>query len=307
MAEQIAELEQRIVELLESKKSFARVVERMGARSKLIESQLEALQEEQAAVLPEDCSLADWAKAWRERTADFEAQLDCHEEMLASAWTAIGSREEGQFLDEAICQLVAARDCQATRIAELEADRDRLRAALANARNGIKNCYGGMGPASTIWGNTQYDKAYANAITAALSAFDLATAALSAAGEHSDKCPTCKSEKQLCRRVVREGPNKFHPCRDEWHSMPPDLSVEHEHPDTAKLRAVMEWLDERERAYPKNVDIFRPLSAMEQIRVNIAVSDLGVVRDRLSADISRLWCQQLRAAIESATEEADRG
>jgi len=134
MAEQIAELEQRIVELLESKKSFARVVERMGARSKLIESQLEALQEEQAAVLPEDCSLADWAKAWRERTADFEAQLDCHEEMLASAWTAIGSREEGQFLDEAICQLVAARDCQATRIAELEADRDRLASQLLAVR-----------------------------------------------------------------------------------------------------------------------------------------------------------------------------
>jgi len=39
-------------------------------------AELEALQEEQAAVLPEDCSLADWAKAWRERTADLEADRD---------------------------------------------------------------------------------------------------------------------------------------------------------------------------------------------------------------------------------------
>jgi len=69
-----------------------------------------------------------------------------------------------------------AAELQNTR---LRAENAALRDALENARDGIKSCYGGMGPGSTIWGNTQYDQAYSNAITAALTAFDHATAALS--------------------------------------------------------------------------------------------------------------------------------
>jgi len=75
-------------------------------------------------------------------------------------------------------------------------------------------------------------------------------------------------------------------------------------PDTATLRAVMEWLDEQERAYP--VKNFVPLCGYEQDRINKELQFLGISRDRLSADISRLWCSQLREVID-ALEEAEHG
>jgi len=43
---------------------------------------------------------------------------------------------------------------------------------LAEARNRIVSKFGGMGQGSTIWGNTQWDKGYAAAITAVLADFD---------------------------------------------------------------------------------------------------------------------------------------
>ena len=81
---------------------------------------------------------------------------------------------------------------------------------------------------------------------------------------------------------------------------------EREHPDTVKLRAVMSWLDERDRAYPADVDIFRSLTEENQRFANMALRSVGVVRDRLSADISRLWCSQLREVID-ALKEVERG
>ena len=154
-----------------------------------LEEQLEGLQEEQAAVLPEDCSLADWAKAWRERTAD------------------------------------------------LEADRDRLRAAL----EGCLHVWTVNNLEAYVSGGKYID--------------DIVNRALSATGEH---------------------------------------------PDTVALRAVMEWLEEKEGAYPAG--IFRPLTEEDTAKANAALQSAGVVHDRLSADISRLWCQQLREALDALKE-----
>ena len=67
----------------------------------------------------------------------------------------------------------------------------------------------------------------------------------------------------------------------------------------ARLRAVRDWLDERDRAYPVGVDIFRPLLGHEQGKINRILQRAGINRDRVSADISRLWCQQLREAIDA--------
>ncbi|HUW10024.1 MAG TPA: hypothetical protein VM537_09860 [Anaerolineae bacterium] len=68
------------------------------------------------------------------------------------------------------------------------------------------------------------------------------------------------------------------------------------------LRAVMEWLEEKEQAYP--VTNFVPLCGYEQDRINKELQFLGINRDRLSADISRLWCAQLREAIDALPEES---
>jgi len=79
---------------------------------------------------------------------------------------------------------------------------------------------------------------------------------------------------------------------------------EYEPTDTGRLRAVTDWLDERDRAYP--VRIFVPLCGYEHDRINKELQFLGISRDRLSADISRLWCQQLRETL-VAPKEAQRG
>ena len=71
----------------------------------------------------------------------------------------------------------------------------------------------------------------------------------------------------------------------------------------ARLRAVLDWLDERERAFPEKV--FPPLLGYEQGKINRTLQRIGICRDRVSADISRLWCQQLREAID-APPEVDR-
>jgi len=78
------------------------------------------------------------------------------------------------------------------------------------------------------------------------------------------------------------------------------LSATGEHPDTVALRAVMEWLEEKEGAYPAG--IFRPLTEEDTAKANAALQSAGVVHDRLSADISRLWCQQLREALDALKE-----
>ena len=78
----------------------------------------------------------------------------------------------------------------------------------------------------------------------------------------------------------------------------------HEHPDTVTLQAVMEWLDDRDRAYPPAQ--FWPLTKEDHAKANAALESILVVRDRLSADISRLWCSQLREVID-ALKEVERG
>ena len=129
-------------------------------------------------------------------------------------------------------------DWQAGRIAELEADRDRLRVLL-------------------VW------------------AYRWVPAACDTAAESRDE--------------VEAGRNMID---DEFSTA---LTGSGEDPDTAKLRAVMDWLDAQDRAYP--VRIFVPLCGYEHDRINKELQFLGISRDRLSADISRLWCQQLREAI----------
>ena len=76
-----------------------------------------------------------------------------------------------------------------------------------------------------------------------------------------------------------------------------------EHPDTVALRAVMTWLDERDRAYPPAQ--FWPLTKEDHAKANAALESILVVRDRLPADISRLWCQQLRE-VTAAPKEAEK-
>jgi len=56
--------------------------------------------------------------------------------------------------------------------------RDRALSELAELRKRIITKFGGMGPGSTIWGNTQWDKGYCAAITVVLAEFDAARAAI---------------------------------------------------------------------------------------------------------------------------------
>jgi len=59
-----------------------------------------------------------------------------------------------------------------------EAEQQRREAAawkrIPDIRKAINSCFGGMGPGSTIWGNTQWDKGFAAGVLAALTAFDTA-------------------------------------------------------------------------------------------------------------------------------------
>ena len=131
---------------------------------------------------------------------------------------------------------------------------------------------------------------------------------------HNIDC-NCEPDRMMYRRALSTTVQQEHPDTDaiepplpirtmrERPSPSPGLLGRGEHPDTVKLRAVMEWLDERERAFPEK--IFPLLLGYEQGKINRILQRAGINRDRVSADISRLWCQQLREAID-APPEVDR-
>jgi len=102
-------------------------------RARRIERQLEQLQEEQAAILPEDVGLKEWAAAQQKRIAEMEAEIAENDEMfeLQRERTIEASREWQQ----ATGQHNVWPDL-GTLIDWLRGDRARLRGALERLRNG---------------------------------------------------------------------------------------------------------------------------------------------------------------------------
>jgi len=107
------------------------------------------------------------------------------------------------------------------------------------------------------------------------------------------------NKRGVCKRIVGGG----HCGLPEDHKVHKRFSFAEPkpHPDTVRLNAVIDWLDARDRAYPSDLVLFEPLSTADQKRVNAALKEAGVIRDRITADLSRRWCEQLRAAIKEAS------
>lgn len=125
-----------------------------------------------------DCLQAEHAKEIEKLMGERDAalaSLSQVDEVLVVNW--VGPRVDGDYT-KALADLVtssiqihddpAVSEVAAKRLEEIT----RLKEHRTRLRKAVSGVLGGLGPTSAVWGNSPYDRALCNGVTAALTAFD---------------------------------------------------------------------------------------------------------------------------------------